>query len=130
MSIELAVLVVLLGVVVGFLAGLFGVGGGVIMVPFIVFALDKSQHVAEGTSLAVIVPTAIAGVIVHIKNRNVDLRVGGLLAVGGIVGAYVGATFALSLHGDTLKVIFALFIAVLSVRYIIEGIRQPSSEGG
>jgi uncharacterized protein len=128
MSIELAVLVVFLGAVVGFLAGLFGVGGGVVMVPFLVFALDKTQHAAEGTALAVIVPTAIAGVIVHMKNRNVDLRIGALMAVGGIAGAYFGASIALRLEGDTLKVIFALFIAGLSVRNIIQGLRDPSAE--
>jgi uncharacterized protein len=130
MSVELGVLVVAIGAVVGFLAGLFGVGGGVIMVPFLVFALDKTQHVAEGTALAVIVPTAIAGVIVHIRNRNVDLRVGALMALGGIAGGYLGASLALSLEGNTLKLIFAIFIAGLSVRYIVEGIRDPASDGG
>jgi uncharacterized protein len=127
MSMELGVLVVALGVVVGFLAGLFGVGGGVIMVPFLVFALDKAQHVAEGTSLAVIVPTAVAGVIVHIRHRNVDLRIGGWLALGGVVGAYLGAGFALGLEADTLRIVFAVFVAGMSIRYIVEGLRDPRS---
>jgi uncharacterized protein len=125
MSVELAVLVVSLGAVVGFLAGLFGVGGGVVMVPFLVFVLDKTQHAAEGTALAVIVPTAIAGVIVHMRNRNVDLRIGALMAVGGVAGAYLGASIALRLEGDTLKIIFALVVAGLSVRNIIQGLRDP-----
>jgi uncharacterized protein len=130
MSLQLAALVVVMGAAVGFLAGLFGVGGGVIMVPFLVFALDKTQHVAEGTALAVIVPTAIAGVIVHIRHRNVDLRVGALMALGGIAGGYLGASLALSLDADTLKIIFAIFIAGLSLRYIVEGIRDPRSDAG
>jgi uncharacterized membrane protein YfcA len=127
MSVELAVLVVALGALVGFLAGLFGVGGGVIMVPFLVFALDKTQHVAEGTSLAVIVPTAIAGVIVHIRHRNVDLRIGVWLALGGVAGAYLGAGFALALEADTLRIVFAVFVAGMSIRYIVEGLRDPRS---
>jgi uncharacterized membrane protein YfcA len=124
---ELAVLVVALGALAGFLAGLFGTGGGVIMVPFLVFALDKTLHVAEGTSLAVIVPTAVAGVIVHIRHRNVELRVGAWLAVGGVVGAYLGASFALGLEAHTLKIVFAVFVAAMSIRYLVEGLRDPGS---
>jgi uncharacterized membrane protein YfcA len=123
-SIATAVLLVAVGVGVGYLAGLLGVGGGVLMVPFLVLVLDESQHVAEGTSLAVIVPTAIAGVIVHVRNRNVDLRVGGVMAIGGIAGAYLGASLALALDATALQRIFAVVIAAMGFRYIYKAWRE------
>jgi uncharacterized membrane protein YfcA len=123
-SFETGVLLVVVGFGVGFLAGLLGVGGGVLMVPFLVLVLDESQHVAEGTSLAVIVPTAIAGVFVHVKNHNVDLRVGALMSMGGIAGAFLGATLALALDASTLQRVFALVIAAMGLRYVYKAWRD------
>jgi uncharacterized membrane protein YfcA len=124
MSVAIGILVVAVGFGVGYMAGLFGVGGGVLMVPFIVLVLDKSQHVAEGTSLAVIVPTAIAGVIVHIRNKNVDLPVGALSGLGGIAGAFLGASLALGLDAETLQRVFAIVIAGMGIRYMYKAWRE------
>lgn len=74
MSVEFALLAVAVGVIVGVISALFGAGGGIIMVPFMVLILEKTQHVAEGTSLLVIVPTALAGVYAHRKAGYVAWR--------------------------------------------------------
>ena len=124
MSASLIIVVILAGLGIGFLAGLFGVGGGLLMVPFLVLVMDESQHVAEGTSLAVIVPTAVAGVIVHIRHRNVSLRAGALMAVGGIAGAVLGASLALALDAEVLRRIFAVLVAAMGTRYVLQAIRK------
>ncbi len=119
------------GVAVGGLSALFGVGGGVLMVPFMVLVLETSQHVAEGTSLAVIVPTAIAGVVAHRSRGLGSLRTGAWVGIGGIAGAYVGARLALNVQGDTLRIVFAGLIALIGVRLIAQGLRgtATSNEG-
>ncbi len=120
MSPELAILIVGVGVGVGAVSALFGIGGGIVMVPFMVLVLGESQHLAEGTSLLVIVPTAIAGVYAHRRARYVSAR--NLLAIGlpGIVGAFLGARGALLLDGPDLQTIFAAFVAIVGLRLIVQ----------
>ena len=124
MSLELIAFIVVAGVVVGVLSALFGVGGGLIMVPFIVLLLDRSQHLAEGTSLVVIVPTAIAGVIAHWRNGFVSPREALLLALGGVVGGYLGASIALGTSGGTLRLLFGVFLAAMGLRNVWQGARS------
>lgn len=115
------------GVVVGLLSALFGIGGGTAMVPFMVLLLDRSSHLAEGTSLLVIIPTAIAGVIAHHKRGFVSYRHAGWLAMGGVFGAFAGAKFALSIDEDLLRTLFAVFLAIMGVRTIYAGRKLRSA---
>ena len=117
-----AALVLAAGVLVGILSALFGVGGGILMVPFMVLVLERSQHVAEGTSLLVIVPTAIAGVLAHHRKGFVSFRAAALLAAGGIGGAWAGAAIALQLHGDALQAIFGGALLVMGLRTVVVGV--------
>ncbi|MEA2451642.1 MAG: uncharacterized protein QOG04_352 [Actinomycetota bacterium] len=121
LTIPIIIGTVAFGVLVGLLSALFGIGGGIAMVPFMVLLLERSQHLAEGTSLLVIVPTAIAGVIAHHKRGFVSFRLAGTLAVGGVVGAFFGARLALSLDEDKLSKFFALFLIAMGIRIILEG---------
>ncbi|MEA2516268.1 MAG: uncharacterized protein QOG16_106 [Actinomycetota bacterium] len=119
------------GVGVGLLSALFGIGGGIAMVPFMVLLLERTPHLAEGTSLLVIVPTAIAGVIAHRKRGYVSFRLAALLASGGVIGAFVGARIALGIDGATLKRFFAVFLILMGMRIINEGRKlQASRDGG
>lgn len=127
MSGETLALVVAAGLVTGVLSALFGVGGGLVMVPFMVLVLDRSQHVAEGTSLLVIVPTAIVGVVAHLRRGYVSFRHAALLAAGGIAGAWVGAEIALGFDPERLTRIFALFLLAMGVRTISQGVRAMRS---
>jgi uncharacterized protein len=130
MSVGIAVIVVVAGFGVGFLAGLFGVGGGLLMVPFLVLVLDTTQHVAEGTSLAVIVPTALAGAVVHVRHKNVELKIAALMGLGGIAGAIGGATLALNLNADVLRRGFSVVVALMGIRYIVQGLKLARAERG
>ena len=124
MSVEVAALVVAAGVAVGVFSALFGIGGGGLMVPFMVLVLDMTQHSAEGTSLLAIVPIALAGAIAHRRSGYVDLRAAAGLALGGAAGAIGGALLGLELDADSLQTLFALFVAVVGIRLIRDGYRS------
>ena len=111
------------GVIVGVLSALFGIGGGIAMVPFLVLLLEQDQHLAEGTSLLVIVPTAIAGVIAHHKRGYVSFGHAGWLAAGGVFGAFAGARIALSMDAGTLELAFAIFLILMGARLIRDGLQ-------
>ena len=85
--------IVLVGLVAGFLSGLFGVGGGILMVPALVLVLGFDQRLAHGTSLAAVLPIAISSLTSYALEDKVDWRVGLLLAVGAVAGAVVGTHF-------------------------------------
>lgn len=127
MSVLLLIGIAGAGILVGVTSAMFGVGGGIIMVPFMVLALEKTQHVAEGTSLLVVIPTALAGVIFHRRRKLVDFQHATAMAAGGIVGAYAGAAAALRLDGETLQTIFGGFLAVIALRTVRDGIRDIRS---
>ena len=107
---------VLLGVVVGVFSGLFGVGGGIIMVPFLVLITGYSQHMAQGISLAAMVPTALVGAAGYLKGGNMNLWVALALAVGSIPAAHFGADLAQRLPQATLRTLFALFMVAVAAR--------------
>ena len=123
MSVELGLLVIGFGVLVGIFAAIFGVGGGIVMVPFMVLVLEETQHVAEGTSLLVIVPTAAAGVFALRNSGHVSYRHALWLAVGGVGGSVLGALLALELSADRLEDLFALLVIVLGLRLVVRAIR-------
>lgn len=124
-TLPVAIGIAAFGVAVGVLSALFGIGGGLVMVPFMVLLLDGfSQHLAEGTSLLVIVPTAIVGVIAHTKRGFVDFRAAGWLAAGGVIGAFLGARIALASAGSTLQVYFAVFLVLMGARLIRDGYKD------
>ncbi len=106
------------GVVTGAAAGLLGVGGGTLMVPFLTLVVGLSQHEAEATSLLVVLPTAVvASIVLHrrrVGNLPVALRFGAVGAAGGVLGALA----ALALPGPTLRLIFAAFLLLVSARMV------------
>jgi uncharacterized protein len=103
-------LVIALGVGTGVLAGLFGVGGGILFVPILVLFLDLGQVEAQATSLAAILPTVIAGAWQQHRYGNVRWRAAAVLGVGAIVGVQVGVLVAHSLPEDVLRRLFGLLM--------------------
>jgi len=105
------------GTVTGFISGLFGIGGGILMVPLIVFAWSKEMQVAVGTSLAVMIPTALAGTIRHQAYGNVDFKLAGALAAGAIMGSFfMGAPLAEYLPAETLKKAFGVLMCLVGLK--------------
>ena len=128
MTVLAAIGVVLVGILVGILSALFGVGGGILMVPFMVLALDLGQHAAEGTSLLVVVPTAIVGTIAHSRRGYVEKGVALRLVLGGVVGGVVGALSGLGVPGRQLQLLFAILVLILGARLIYEGWRAENEK--
>ena len=120
-TIPIAIGIIAFGVLVGVLSAMFGIGGGTAMVPFIVLVLGEGQHLAEGTSLLVMIPTAIAGVIAHQKRGYVVFKLAAWLAIGGVLGTVLGARLALEIDGEQLQMYFAIFLAAMGVRLILSG---------
>lgn len=102
-----------IGVLTGTLSGLMGVGGGVIMVPAMVLLLGVSQKMAQGISLAVIIPVAISGALIHAKHGNVRSDVCYWLVVGGVLGGLIGARAAMALPPVFLRAIFGIMLLAL-----------------
>jgi uncharacterized membrane protein YfcA len=110
------------GFLAGATAGLLGIGGGVMIIPFLTLAAGASQHQAEATSLLVILPTAIVATIAlrrkGIGDAALALRFGALGAAGGVVGAIA----ALALPAHVLRLVFAVFLAAVAVRLLRDGL--------
>jgi len=107
---------VALGLFAGTLAATLGVGGGIIFVPVLVSVFGFAQLDAQGTSLAIIVPTAIVGMVTHAKAGRVDWPVVAVVATGGVFAAFAGAMSAQRMDEELLRRIFAFVLLVLAVR--------------
>jgi uncharacterized protein len=124
MATQLIITALLIGLAAGMLSGLVGVGGGIIMVPALVFFLHYTQHQAQGTSLAVLtLPVVIIASIYYYYQCQklgtpIDLKIVGLLAAGFLVGGYFGSKLALTLDQDTLKKIFAVILFYTAFKMI------------
>ena len=111
------------GLGTGAAAGLLGVGGGILMVPFLTLAVGLSQHAAEATSLVVVLPTAIVA-SVALRRRGVgDLGLALRFGLFGAFGVPPGALLALALPAATLRVVFAAFLTVVGLRLVHDGVR-------
>jgi uncharacterized protein len=118
----------LIGLAAGFLAGLLGIGGGIVIVPALVLLLGFDQHVAQGTSLLVIIPAALAGSWTHYRRGRLVLRDAGFVAAGGIIGAVIGSLFALSIDDEVLARLFAVLLLVVAVRMLLPRRTEPADD--
>jgi len=112
---EVAALITL-GLFAGATAAALGLGGGVIFVPSLVVLFGFEQHIAQGTSLAVILPTAIVATVAHARMGNVRWHLSIPIGLAGIAGAVVGAQVALQLDADLLRRMFGVFLILLAAR--------------
>lgn len=124
MTLQIILTVLIIGIAAGMLSGLVGVGGGIIMVPALVFFLNYNQHQAQGTSLGVLtLPVVIIASLYyyhHCKKMGtpMDLRIIGLLAIGFVAGAYFGSKLAISLPTAALKKIFAIILFYTGIKML------------
>lgn len=114
-----SLLFILIGLVAGTLGGMLGIGGATIMVPALVYLIGFTQHQAQGTSLAVMVPPiAILAAWRYWQAGNVKLGLTGLICVGWLLGGLIGANFAQGISDPTLKKIFGIFLLFVSLKMI------------
>ena len=111
-------LLLVTGLAAGTLAALLGVGGGVVFVPALVVLFGLEQHLAQGTSLAAIVPTTIIASIRHARHGRVDWNLVVPLAAGGVAGGVLGALLALDLAPALLRRLFVALLVIVSIRMV------------
>lgn len=116
MTTQLILLIISIGLMAGILSGLVGIGGGIILVPALLYSMNYTQHQAQGTSLGVLtLPVVVVAFLKYYSDCNkmgtpIDFKIIGLLAVGFVVGGFLGSSLALKLDKDALKKIFAIIL--------------------
>ena len=122
-TITTALLLVALGLVMGISAGLFGIGGGVIVIPVLVLFLGQSDLIAKSTSLLAAAPSALSGSLAHLKHHTASLRDGVWVAVGAIVTTPLGALVAFTLSPRFAALLFGLLMFFVATNLIVQAIR-------
>ena len=117
----------LFGVLAGSVAGLMGVGGGILLVPLLLHFLGHTQHQAQGTSLAFVIAAALVAVIPYIRNDSVPWGLVGMLALGAVPGVIAGAALARRTSAGRLRIWFGLAMLLTAARLLIS---PPSVSGG
>lgn len=125
MDVSTIIVLLAIGSSAGILAGFFGIGGGVIIIPCLVYLLDYSQHRATGTSIAVLLPPiGIAAFIEYYRHNNVDIRAALIIAAAALIGGWVGSIFANRLSAPVLRLAFGIFILVLGISLIFSAMKK------
>lgn len=120
MDLQTVILLIIVGLLAGMLSGFVGVGGGIIMVPALVWLLGYSQHQAQGTSLGVLMlPVVFLAVRNYWKQGMIDWKVVMVIAVAFVAGGYLGSKGALSLPADTVKRVFGVVLLVVAIKLIL-----------
>ncbi len=122
LSFSTILILVVIGICAGLLSGFVGVGGGMIIVPGLIYLLGKGQLEAQGTSLAVIMlPVGILGVMNYYKAGNVNINYALVIAIAFVVGSYFGSKYALKVPEHKIKVIFGVFLLYVAIRMLHSG---------
>mgnify|MGYP001163418970 CR=1 FL=1 len=120
MSVTEILVLVATGLLAGLASGSLGIGGGIIVVPALVFLLGMSQHEAQGTSLAFLLPPiGILAVANYYKEGYVNYKYALILAAAFIIGGYLGSLISMQLPAKVLKQIFAVFMIVVAIKMLI-----------
>jgi len=123
--------ILLLGLGVGLLVGLMGVGGGIVLVPALVYLLGYSQHMAQGTSLLLqLPPIGIGPLVFYWKRRRVDVQAGIVCAAGFLLGGYLGSDIALAIDRRHLQGMFGAFLMVAAILLARQARSAPALENG
>ncbi|MDR3329542.1 MAG: sulfite exporter TauE/SafE family protein [Prevotellaceae bacterium] len=110
----------LLGLLAGAFSGLIGIGGGIIMVPALVYVFGFSQHAAQGTTLAVLLPpVSLLACYVYYRSGNLDIWVAAIITIGFFVGNLFGAKAAVALNPQLLSKLFAVVLIAMGVKMLV-----------
>jgi len=120
MSVSTLLIIIVIGVITGVAAGMLGIGGAIIMIPALVFFLGFNQQMAQGTSLAVMLPPiGIIATYNYWKEGQVDWKVALILAITFIIGSYFGSKLALTIPQPALKKIFGVLLLLVAARMLL-----------
>ena len=116
---EMLLILLLIGLCAGILSGMVGVGGGIVIVPALVFFMGYSQHQAQGTTLAMfLVPIGILGAMNYYKAGYVEIKTALIIASTFVIGSYIGSKFVLGLDQQLVKKIFGFLTLIVSIKLI------------
>jgi uncharacterized protein len=114
-------IILAIGIVAGVFSGFIGIGGGLVIVPCLVYFFGMTQHAAQGTSLAMMLPPiGILAVLNYHKQGMVDWKIAAILCVTFLAGSFLGSKAAIALPADTVKKIFGGIIIVVGIKMILE----------
>ena len=120
MDMQTLLLLLCIGLLAGIASGFVGIGGGMIIVPALVFGLGLNQHMAQGTSLAMMIPPiGILAVMSYYKAGKIQLEYAGILALTFVLGAWMGSKWALRINPSVVRLIFGLFMLFAAGRLIL-----------
>jgi len=111
---------VVIGLVVGALAGMLGIGGGLMTVPILVIFFHVSPAIAKGTSLAVVIPTALSGTLQNLRNKNTDLTAAAIVSSTGIITAIAGGWIAARMNDAVSNFLFAVLLIFIAGRMLLQ----------
>jgi uncharacterized membrane protein YfcA len=119
-SMTTIIILLFIGLIAGVLSGLVGIGGGVVIVPALIYFMSASQHEAQGTSLAILLlPVGILAVFQYYKAGYVDVKSSLIIASTFVIGGLIGSKIAIAVDQNTLKKVFGIFLLLLSLKIII-----------
>jgi uncharacterized membrane protein YfcA len=120
MTFTTILILIIIGLAAGMLSGMIGVGGGIIIVPALVYFLAFSQQKAQGTSLGILLlPVGILAVMQYYKHGHIDVKVVVIVSLSFIIGGFFGSKLALSLPEATLKKIFAVIMILIALKMLL-----------
>ena len=112
-------ILLVIGLAAGILSGMFGIGGGIIVVPALIYFLGMSQHTAQGTTLAMLLPPiGILAALAYYRQGHVNLLAAGLLCLGFILGGLLGANICLNISGEIVRKMFGIALLLISLHMI------------
>ncbi len=129
MTIQTIILLVLIGIFAGAMSGFIGIGGGVVMVPALVYIMGLSQHEAQGTSLILMLPPiGILAVMNYYKAGKLNINYGIIIAIAFVIGGYFGSKLALKMSPSKVKLIFGVLMLYIAGKMIFSGIKDQKLE--
>ena len=120
------IILIITGLASGIISGM-GMGGGAVLIPALVLAVNPPQHIAQSVNLLFFVPTAVVALVIHIKNKSIDFKMGVPIIIFGLAGALVGSWLAARLAAGDLRKLFGWFLLAMS---IYEMFRKGRTEEG
>ncbi len=128
MTLQTIIILLSIGLFAGMLSGFVGVGGGVVIVPALVFFLGLTQHQAQGTSLFILVlPVGILAVMNYSKTANINWSYGIVIALAFVIGGFLGSKLSLKLSPSVVKLAFGVIMAFVSFKLILSGYNSISN---
>lgn len=124
MTAVLIALMLVIGLFSGIASGMFGIGGGVIIVPALIYLAKFSQHAAIGTSLAILLPpVGLLAVLEYYRHGNVDLKAALIVAIAFMAGGWIGANLANHISGHLLKLLFGIFVVGIGGYLVFDAVK-------